>query len=97
MAEKPLARRLDDIEAKLDSFIENQDKLLEVMSKFESTIKSISDFEDRVKKVDTVTMQRHNAADWISLADYCIRNNFDADKVMEIMRIFTYDFFKDKK
>lgn len=97
MADKPLARRLDIIEDKLDNFIDNQDKLIEAMGKFESALTNFSSIDSSTFKKNTRSVIGNTAEDWATLADYCIENEFDASEVMKIMRIFTGDFRKDKK
>lgn len=100
MADKPLARRLDDIEDKMDQVLDINDKLIKHLDGFQENLSSIDTdlIKETMQKAILDAVESSNAMpnDWMVLVNYCMKKDISADTMLQFARILSGDFRKDK-
>lgn len=101
MADKPIARRLDDIEEKMNRVLETNNNIIEHFDGFQDNLSSVDTnlIQKTMKQTITNTMQSSNSMpkDWLELVSYCIEKDISADTMMQFSRILSGDHRKDEE
>lgn len=90
VSQKPLAQRLDDIEAKMDELIEINKTTIASTKDFDADINAIK--KEVNSEITEVFKTFHSVSlDWLHVIEYCERNNLRPRKVMAVIHLLNDD------
>lgn len=93
---KPIAARLEDIEAKMDEIIRSNEELittnLQAGIKFDNIDMKMIKSEINEEIISAINKIKLVPFEWIELFIYCNKNDLSPEMMMELAKAMNYDF-----